>query len=294
MINNQSVILSDGRSLGFQCLGDLDGSPVFFFHGTPGSRLGLSENDLLAQIPGVRLIIPDRPGYGISDPQPGRMLLDWPDDVVELADHLGFDSFAVGGASGGGPHALACAYRLAHRVTKSLLISSPSPAGFKGVTRGMALANKLALLLGQYAPWLVRQLIRSYASSFEKDPEGYLDAMVKQLPRPDQALLENVSLREEIIRDLREAYRQGPEAHVIDGALTMASQEWGFSLSKISIPVFLWHGEEDSLVSINMAKHLMHEIPRCTARIVPGAGHLLLEDPMVVGEIQAVLCKRAV
>ena len=61
-MDNQSITLSDGGSLGFQCLGDPNGRPLFFFHGSPGSRLVLSDDDLLAQIPGVRLIVPERPG----------------------------------------------------------------------------------------------------------------------------------------------------------------------------------------------------------------------------------------
>ena len=293
-MENQSITLSDGRSLGFQCLGDPDGSPLFFFHGTPGSRLVLSQDDQLAQIPGVRLIIPERPGYGISDPKPGRVLLDWPDDVAELADNLGLDAFAVAGESGGGPHALACAYGLARRVTMAMLLGSPSPAGFKGATRGMSLGNRVGLWLGRYAPWLVRRMMRGYVSVFEKDPEGFLDALAKQMARPDQALLENVSLREAIIRDFREAYRQGSDGHVVDGALAMTSREWGFRLREISVPVFLWHGEDDTLVSINMAKHLALEIPGCKARFVPGAGHLLTEDPVVIEEIRKVLWDGAV
>ena len=97
-MSDLSMTLPDGRSLGFRCLGDENGSPLFFFHGTPGSRFVLSEDDAMAQIPGVRLILPERPGYGISDPQPGRTLLDWPEDVAQLADHLGLDSFAVSGS----------------------------------------------------------------------------------------------------------------------------------------------------------------------------------------------------
>lgn len=292
-MHNESIRLSDGRSLGFQCLGDPTGRPLFFFHGTPGSRLVLSQNDLLAQIPGVRLILPERPGYGISDPKPGRRLLDWPDDVAELADHLGLDSFAVAGESGGGPHALACAHRLARRLTMVLLLGSPSPAGFKGATRGMSLGNRLGTLLGRKASWLIRRVTRSYAPAFEKDPEGFVAAMAKQMARPDQALLKDELLREAIIRDLREAYRQGSDAQAVDGALITASREWGFGLREIAVPVFLWHGAEDTLVSVNMAEHLASELPRCKARFIPGAGHLLTEHPEVIEEVRSLLSEGA-
>ena len=35
--------------------------------------------------PGIRLVAPDRPGMGLSTFQPGRTLLDWPEDVTALA-----------------------------------------------------------------------------------------------------------------------------------------------------------------------------------------------------------------
>jgi len=290
-MDTQSITLSDGRALGFQALGDPDGSPLFFFHGTPGSRLVFSGTDPIAQIPGLRLILPERPGYGLSDPQPGRALLDWPNDVSELADYLQLDRFAVAGESGGGPHVLACAYRLASRVTKALVLSSPAPAGFKGARRGLSLGNRAGLVLGRYAPWLIRAMMRSYAKALERDPEGFVDAMAKQMAPPDRRLLESPSLRQALIRDFREAYRQGSGGQAVDGALAMTSRTWGFSLREISVPVFLWHGEDDTLVSMTMAEHLAREIPRCQARFVTGAGHLLTEAPEVITEMAEVLSR---
>ncbi len=291
-MDDKSFKLSDGRALGFETLGDPDGSPLFFFHGTPGSRLVLAQDDLMAQIPGVRLILPERPGYGLSDPAPARTLLDWPGDVAQLADHLGLDAFAVAGVSGGGPHALACAYDgLAGRMTKALLLSSPSSADFKGATRGMAAGNRIGLFLGRYAPWLLGWMIRSNVSAFEKDPQILLDAFKKQMGPRDRALLADASVRDALIRDIGEAYRQGGDGHVVDGALALTSREWGFSLRRISMPVFLWHGEEDTLVSINMMRHLEREIPDCTAHVVAGAAHLLTDEPEVVEQIRKVLLK---
>ena len=57
----------------------------------------------IAERVGIRLIGLDRPGIGRSDPKAGYQLLDWPDDVMELADQLGIERFAVEGLSGGGP-----------------------------------------------------------------------------------------------------------------------------------------------------------------------------------------------
>ena len=270
-------------------LGDPDGAPLFFFHGTPGSRLALTEDDQLARLPGVQLILPDRPGYGLSDPQPRRTLLDWPDDIAELADALGAPTFSVGGESGGGPHALACAYRLPNRVTRALLLASAAPTDFPGARQGMALGNRIALVLGRRLPWLVRWLIRGSATAFEKDPERFIDGLARQMAPADRAFLAGASFRQAIARDLREAYRQGGDAQAVDGLLTMTSRSWGFRPREVSVPVHLWHGEEDTLVTQAMASHLSREIPDCHATFVAGAGHLLTDVPEVIEAARRVL-----
>ena len=109
--------LSDGRALGYAQYGDPEGRPLFFSHGTPGSRTLAQLFDAGARRDGVRLIAPERPGFGRSDFLPDRTFADWPDDVSELADALGFDRFAVAGSSGGGPYAAACAWKLPERLT---------------------------------------------------------------------------------------------------------------------------------------------------------------------------------
>ena len=132
------VQLPDGRQIGFQEYGDREGVPVFFFHGWIGSRLDFAPNDVIARDLGVRVIAVDRPGCGASDFKEDRRLLDWPDDVSELADALGFDKFAVCGHSFGGPYVAACAYQLANRVTSAAIVAGISPLSFKGATRGIA------------------------------------------------------------------------------------------------------------------------------------------------------------
>lgn len=229
----------------------------------------------------------------MSDPHPDRVLLDWAHDVAELADHLGIQTFAVAGESGGGPHALACADRLRDRVSVVLLLSSPSPAGFKGATRGMSIGNRLGVVLDRYAPWLLRRMMHGYVSMLEKDPERFVDAMSSQMAASDRALLSKQTFREAVIRDLREAYRQGSDGQFVDAALAMTSRERGFDLEQIARPVYLWHGEDDRLVSKRMAQHLAAKIPTCVAHFVPNAGHLLSGNDVVVEQMRKVLCEQA-
>ena len=93
MIDEGTISLRDGRLLGYAQYGDLSGKPVFHFHGSGGSRLEHPvDNSILTDL-GIRFISTDRPGHGLSDMHPNRKLLDWPDDIIQLADHLGIDTF---------------------------------------------------------------------------------------------------------------------------------------------------------------------------------------------------------
>src|SRR5439155_22464969 len=115
--NDKTIQLRDGMTLGYADYGISEGNALFYFHGHPGSRLEARFlADQAAQV-GIRLIGIDRPGMGLSSFQAGRRVLDWPDDVVALADSLQLDRFAVVGFSGGDPYALACAYKIPHRLT---------------------------------------------------------------------------------------------------------------------------------------------------------------------------------
>ena len=87
----------DGRTLAYVERGAADGVPVLVNHGTPGSRLSRHPEKELYERHGVRMIAYDRPGYGLSDPNPGRSVADAAADIAAIADELGLDRFAVVG-----------------------------------------------------------------------------------------------------------------------------------------------------------------------------------------------------
>ena len=145
--------LKDGRNLGYIDLGKKDAKPLFHFHGFPGSRLEATILADRAITKNVRLIGIDRPGMGLSDFKKNRTLLDWPDDVVELADALEIDKFAVEGISGGGPYAAACAYKIPERLISCGIIS-----GLASKDLEMEKKVKLFSLIRNF-PWLFKLII---------------------------------------------------------------------------------------------------------------------------------------
>ena len=272
--SDRVVTLADGRRLGYYESGDPRGRPVFFFHGFGTSRVICPPDEEAALEMGVRLIAVDRPGIGLSDAQPGRRLLDWPADVSTLADRLGIGVFSAIGWSGGGPYALACASALPDRVAAIGLVSSPAPlAGIdeRGYLRRL---DRNAVRVAGRAPVLIRLALWHWGRPQRRDAERFFEESVAEMCAADQAILSDTALRERMIANSTELYRQGGRG-MYDEALVLA-RPWGFELSEITVPVYLWHGERDETVPLGMATYLASAIPTATVTFDSDEGHHLL------------------
>jgi pimeloyl-ACP methyl ester carboxylesterase len=267
------IRLSDGRRLGYAEFGKLGGRPVFFFHGMGTTRVICPPAEP-AQALGLRLIAVDRPGIGLSDPRPGRRLLDWPADVAELADQLGLGSFAVVGWSGGGPYALATGYALAERVTSVAAVSSPAPLAGNGEVAYLRRFDRNAVRAAGRAPWVIRLALWHWGRPQRRDAVRFLEQSVAAMCESDQQVFADPQLRVRMIQSSAELYRQGGRG-LYDEALVMA-RPWGFRVSDLRVPVHLWHGTVDETVPFAMGEHLAEAIPGARFTRFEGEGHHLL------------------
>lgn len=271
---NSTIPLSDNRTLAYAEYGDPNGTPVFFIHGSPGSRLFHPPEDVTKRL-GVRLICTDRPGYGESTFQPNRVLLDWASDIAQLADHLGFDKFAIVGHSGGGPHTLACAYALPDRISAAGVVAGAGPMDTPNATDGMIFLHRLGFTLGRYMPWsawyeMVKFIFREIAA----DPSIAIDRDKDTWPAADREILTTPEIRELCVRSDMEAYRHGLLAFAWDARLL--TRPWGFKLEEIKVPVHLWHGTLDNSTTLVMARYMEEKIPNCNLTICEDEAHMLL------------------
>jgi pimeloyl-ACP methyl ester carboxylesterase len=266
----RALRLPDGRRLGYAEYGKPDGAPILLFHGTPGSRLMLRVTDAPARSLGVRVIAPDRPGYGLSDRQSGRRLLDWPDDLAALADSLRIERFAVAGISGGGPYTLACALKLPERLTVAGVISGMGPVVGE-IGGALDRRHRLAFATMRRAPPLLHLVMAAASLGWQRIPERLLDALHAYMPAADQAIVARPEVRASLLAGLREAFRQGGRGATDELRLFVAP--WGFRLKDIRAPVRLWHGEADDLVPCAMGRYVAGAIPGCRAELIAGAGH---------------------
>jgi pimeloyl-ACP methyl ester carboxylesterase len=269
-----ACLLKDGRTLAYAEYGVTDGTPVFFFHGMPGSRFFRPPDEITARLR-VRLICMDRPGYGASTFQLGRHILDWPVDIAQLADHLGIDKFAVAGHSGGGPYVAACAYAIPDRLTAAAILSGAGPIDSSDGTLGMSAANKFGIRVGRFIPWpLWQALIWMFYQRRAMDPAADMDRGDGIRPPADDEQIHKPDVREACLLSEVEAFRPGLRGLAWDARLL--TRHWGFPLEDIRIPVHLWHGTEDDQVPISMAHYIAGKIPGCKITICENEAHLAL------------------
>lgn len=271
-MNCQSIKLSDGRKLSYAEYGDLGGKPLLYFHGGFCSRLDLAFAGDLFSERGVRLIAPDRPGIGQSDRKPNRTLLDWADDVSQLIEIMNLEKVSILGWSLGGPYALACAFKLTDRLT-----SVGTSGGMAPLTDSKAV-NELELEIDRLVITWPRGLRWILARALELAslmPPSFVkwDLMRELSAKGDReifmALTDN-----EATAFMYESMRQGAEGNLDD--YWAVSDDWGFRLEDISVPVTLWQGSDDKICPISHALKLAELIPKSELRMVDGQGHFQL------------------
>jgi pimeloyl-ACP methyl ester carboxylesterase len=271
-VRDSLLTLTDGRSISFAEYGRASGATVFYFHGAPSSRLDLVglEQSLVER--DVRVVAPDRPGYGGSTPQPGRSLGDWPDDVAAVADHLQLDRFAVMGMSAGGPYAVASAALLPERVVGLGVVCGVTDRGsWPEAWEDFPAERAEVLSSGEEAvlAWL--------QESFGLDGSGF-PVTAEGLSPPDAALFEDADWVRWMTATINEALGQGLLGWAQDAALS--AQPWPFDPGAITVPTWVLHGEQDTFQPIDHGRHTAELISHATFVAYPEHGHLSIDNEL--------------
>ena len=281
----------DGRTLAVLEAVDESGHAVVAVHGTPGSGLlwrGLVED---AEARGMRLLAYDRPGYGRSDPHPGRTVADAARDVAAMADALGFDRFAVEGGSGGGPHTLACAALLPDRVVAAASLAGVAPYPAEGLDwlDGMGQDNLDEFAATLAGPETLERYLRTQADALlGAEPDAIAETLRSLLSPPDLAVLTG-EFAEYLAESTRRAIGERLDGWIDDDFAFV--KPWGFELDAIRVPVQLLHGAQDRFVPIAHGEWLAERIPGVDAHLSAEDGHLTIQLGRI-GDVHAWLLER--
>lgn len=256
------VQTADGRNLAFCQWGDLDGAPVFWLHGTPGSRLLRQPGDDYANHR-LRVITYDRPGYGLSDRFPGRVAADTAVDIETIADALGLDRFSVAGVSSGAVHALAAAAALPTRATRCALVVALAPFGAEGLDfyAGMEDEDRSAFQRALEGPDALQQ---DYV-----EVKAWVDQGLPGLTLPEDTATMLVDAFQESFRDGAGGFIDDYLAHV---------RPLGFTVDAVRTPTRLLMAREDTSVPPAHGTWFASHLPDAQISWVDG-GHIGARAP---------------
>jgi pimeloyl-ACP methyl ester carboxylesterase len=272
----ETIELADGRTLEFAIAGPAGARPLVFHHGTPAGGVLPQPLAEAASRHGLRLVMPNRPGYCGSTSHPGRRVADVAADVNALLDAIGADDFVTVGWSGGGPHALACAALLPDRCRAAATIAGVAPYGVPGLDwqSGMGeenLAEFGAALRG--AEPLDAFLTEAADGLGTVQPDEVIAAFGDLLSEVDQQAL-SAGMAGYLAAATRAAVAAGIAGWHEDDLAFVSG--WGFTLDDLRVPVTVWQGDEDRMVPFAHGRWLAANVAGATAHLLPGEGHLSL------------------
>lgn len=271
MVTSQDIRLNDGRTLRIHDSSDGDADSaltVVWHHGSPQTGALLEPLLMAAAGRDIRLLSYGRPSYGGSSPLLGRDVGSAATDVEQLVDFLGVDRFAVMGASGGGPHALACAGLMPDRVIAVACFATLAPFGVDGLDWYAGMAGDGPSLRAAALGRAARELFEETA---EFDPDSFIEADYQTLADAWASLNSDVGV----------ASAAGADGLIDDDLAFVAP--WGFDVADISAPVLLVHGGRDRVVPASHSDWLMRHLQRPELWFRRDDGHVSILDACPLG-----------
>ena len=269
------VDLADGRRLAYTAFGAKHGPVVVVLDG-PASRGLARAASATATTLGIRLIAPDRPGSGRSSAAPERGIAEWPADHAALLDALGVERAGILSQSGGTPYAIATAAALAQRTIALAALGPVAPFDERASVAELGGELRMAVRLARRAPWLLRALLRRFASLTEKDPAKAARRAAKGMPRGDARVLEDPAMWAVHEQATAEILAQ-PEA--VAREIGLLARPWGVDPGAVRVPVSFWSGALDT-------RHPTAQAHRLAAMIGGGAPVHVVADAAAFGLVK--------
>ncbi|WP_040525245.1 alpha/beta fold hydrolase [Gordonia effusa] len=269
-----SVAVGENRRIGFAEFGSATGRAIFWLHGTPGARRQIPlEARAFGEENEVRIIGIDRPGVGSSTPHRYRSVSDFAPDLLQVADTLGIDKFAVIGLSGGGPYTLAVAHEAPDRVVVAGVLGGVGPTvGPDAIAGGATQLAKYAAPLLQVAGAPIGRALSSMIGIARPVAVPAISLYGRFSPRADRELLARPEFRAMFLDDLLHGGARRAEAPFAD-AIVFA-RDWGFRVGDVSVPVRWWHGDEDHIIPFSHGEQMVNLLPDARLYTMHGESHL--------------------
>ncbi len=286
--------LPDGRRLSYCEYGDCDGLAIVALHGTPGSRYKFGLADEEARRLGLRLISPDRWGYGLTEAPSGTPGLGaYAADIADLACALQLSRFGVVGISGGGPYAVALAAQMPDRIDALALVAPVAPVSKAEERDGVSLFHRFAFRGLPRVPGAVSLAFLYFRGVLMVSPWWAARTMAARAGPPDRILLAEPELRNDLARTFRAGLASGVRGAAMD--MHYFSRSWQLNFDAIDMPGRMWLGGQDRNVPLPAARMLAKRIATLELVEVAEAGHFWVtkQYSQVLNWLRATMQRRA-
>jgi pimeloyl-ACP methyl ester carboxylesterase len=270
------ITLDDGRRLSCLEVGNPDGPLVLHNHGGPSSRLEARLLAGAAAVNRLRLLCVDRPGMGQSSPQQQRSYAGWAEDLVAVADRLGYHEFGVTGWSEGGPWALAAAAYIDPVRLRHVSSIAPGSYGAFGDNSAAQYLSKIDALGGTLALRFTPGFRLMYAMlgvSAKRFPTSFVKQIRANVNDYDRKLLLRPDVATAFADACAECFAHGSDGLIRDAELLY--RRWSFDVTAIDRLVHMWQGLDDRMVPDPINKAVADAMPGAVWHPVDGAGHFV-------------------
>lgn len=263
--------LPDGRRLGYRQYGLENGLAVIALHGTPGSRMKFAIAHEAACALGLRMICPDRWGYGLTHAPADPALAAYGNDIVDLTSALGISRFGIVGVSGGGPFAAAVAAAFPQAVAATALVAPVGQLATPSERGGVSQFHRFCFRVLPRIPGGTRSVFAVFKAFLAISPAGAMKVAGARACASDRAVLADPATALRLSETFRMGLAGGVEGPMID--MMLFSRPWGVDFSAATPPARGWIGTSDRNVPVAAARRLFAALPNAETTVLPQAGH---------------------
>ncbi|MGO2861303.1 MAG: alpha/beta fold hydrolase [Brevibacterium sp.] len=244
-------LIIDNRLAFVEDWGDAEATPLLALHtaGQSGVQYSHVAADLAAL--GYRVIVPDFPGHGRSEPAPDgpvTNLGDYAEFALTVLDQLGIDRFVVVGCSIGGKITIDLAVRAGDRIHAAIAMAAGAGTGgvsVRGLKRELNDISTPSRSDRTY--WGTRTVVGSSVSEERR-------SLIARMHCREDPIVSNSDLIGWGTHDVRAG------------------------LGDIVCPTILIAGEDDLWIDAEAVRRDAESIPRGTFTLLPGIGHYPMEE----------------
>ena len=267
-----SLTLHDSSSLEYTEYGDPSGIPIMYFHGIIHSRQIFNPFSDYIETHGLRIIAPERPGFGATSLPKDISLTSFANNIKQLADHLGIEKFYVLGEGNGGGAALACADTLPKQVIRTSVVACVPDRSFDQLRKLFPFERQLHQMKQKYSKTLAIPLAKIMLKMLSKY-DVFIQLMASNFHHTDRDIVLSPEYARIFQGSMRNALPYNAKGFLQD--YFSRSQDWDFQTQNISGHVDVWHGDSDPYTKIESAKAIADSIPTHTTHFLENHGHYI-------------------